>query len=148
MFAYAVAALLLQPSDFTISDTTDNETGIRTVYALQLDVDEAKRLNFMKLECVDHRPSVIFEFYDYTAPEWAVVVLGGGDSADTPFIFHRNPDRSSELVLYGEANVLVGQLGEDSIRRFIAYASHGTREASFGMTGLAKAWQRVSATCR
>lgn len=147
MFAYA-AALLLQPSDFTISDTTDNETRIRTVYALQLDVDEIKRLNFMKLECVDHRPSVIFEFYDFAAPAWAVIALGGGDSADTPFIFYRNPDRSSELVLYGDANALVGQLGEDSVRRFIAYSSHGTREASFGMTGLTKAWQRVFSACR
>jgi hypothetical protein len=148
MFAYAAAALLLQSSDFTISDTTDNETGIRTVYAVQLDVDEIKRMSFMKLECVDHRPSVIFEFYDFTAPEWAVVALGGGDSSDTPFIFHRNPDRDSELVLYGEANDLIGRLSEGSVRRFIAYASHGTREASFGMTGLAGTWQRVSAACR
>lgn len=148
MLAHAAAALLLQSSDFTISDTTDNETGIRTVYAVQLDVDEMKRMSFMKLECVGRRPSVIFEFYDFTAPEWSVVALGGGDSADTPYIFHHNPDRRGELQLYGDANALIGQLGEDSIRRFTAYASNETREASFGMTGLRKAWQRVSAACR
>lgn len=147
MFAYA-AALLLQSSDFTISDTTDNDTGVRTVFAVNLDIDELKRMSFMKLQCVDRRPSVIFEFYDFATPNWAVVALGGGDAADTPFIFYENPDRSGELMLYGDAKALIGQIGEGSVRRFIAYGSHGTREATFGMSGLTKAWQRVSAACR
>jgi len=55
---------------------------------------------------------------------------------------------SSELSgQKGDANSLIGQLGEDSSRQFVAYGSYGRREASFGMTGLTKAWQRVSAAC-
>ena len=68
-------------------------------------------------------------------------------SADTPFVFHRVADRDEELQFYGDANSLIGQLGEDSSRQFVAYGSYGRREASFGMTGLTKAWQRVSAAC-
>ena len=148
MFWAFLAMAAAPSSDFSISDTTDNETGIRTVYALQADVDEAKRLSMLKFECFEHRPSVTFEFYDFPTPEWAVILLGGGDSADLPFVVQRVADRRFELRLHGDPQVLINELGEDSVRRFVVYGATGSRDVSFEMSGLHKAWQRVTSICR
>jgi len=140
----ALLAALAAP--FSVSDTTDNDTGQRTVWALQIDQD-LDRLSFLHLKCIDRKPTVELELYGFNAPDWAVVTLGGGDAADTPFIFERVPDRRDELRFHGDARILVNQLQEDSIRQFTVHSPLGNRSASFDMDGLTRAWQRVVAAC-
>lgn len=141
---YFVGLALVAP--FSISDTTDNDTGKRTVYAMQID-QNLEPLSFMYLRCVDRRPTVEFSLFDFNAPDWVVVTLDGGDEADTPYIFERIPDSTHDLRLYGDASGLMSKIQEGEIRQFTAHSPLGNRSFSIDMEGMAKAWQRVTTSC-
>lgn len=146
MFLTYLAAMAAASSDFQISDTTDNITGVRTVSALQLQ-QEGKDLNFLYLRCDEHKPAFVLKLYDFNPADWVVVTLSGGDGPDIPFVFEQVAGEREELRLSGDVKTLISELREDEVREFIAHSPLGNRRMSFGLSGFTAAWKRVTAAC-
>jgi hypothetical protein len=142
--------------DWTISDTTDNNTGVRDVYALNLYIDKSADGDFVTvtLRCSEGKPVMFVEWVDLNLADQTVITItpdGGTDygKPGTGYVFSKSTDvlqRGWKATPEDSARIVKSLAAAD----FMAVTAHkpeGKRMVVFNAAGTTGAWSRVSRHC-
>jgi hypothetical protein len=160
MIGYFLAALALQPApndrskegDWHVVDTTDNNTGEREVYAMQLFIDSR---DFVRLSmvCKNGRPAFVVDWDDLPFPDHAVLTIDplNDEIASPPqrYVFEKSKEITKE-GLYATSEVsgrIVRAIGNATSISITAHLSSGDRIVIVDTDGTQGAWTRVSRHC-
>lgn len=137
-------AAMLAAASFSVSDTTDNNTGEREVYALQIAKDR-ESLGFIYLRCDAGTPRFMLELYEAPKTEWVIVTTDG--TGDDPLNFRMSTDIYRNLVFQGDSAGLVEKL--QGVRSVSLTAHYQFRKLTynFDTDGIASSWERVVKHC-
>lgn len=160
MIEMLLAALALQPApddrskegDWHVVDTTDNNTGEREVYAMQLFIDSR---DFVKLSmiCKHGKPAFVVDWDDLPFPDHAVLTIDplvdDISSSAQRYIFEKSKE-VTERGLHASSEVsgqIVRAIGRATSVSITAHLSTGDRTVIIDTEGTQGAWTRVSRHC-
>lgn len=138
-----------------VSDTTDNNTGEREVYAFQLFL-ETGNPNYVTLtmRCEAGRPIVVLEWDKVTFPDQAVVTIGPAIDPDSEpdlkrYVFEKSSDRVRRGLLASPDTSadIVAAIGEAPYATVTAHTTYGSQTVGMKVAGAQRAWARVSRHC-
>lgn len=141
--------------DWFISDTTDNISGEREVYAMRSFV-KAGGTDFVSLHirCDEGKPIFYIDWSDMVFPDQAVVTVSAtvspdDEAPDERFIFEKSTDlvNAGLRASSGTTQALIKAIG---IARYAAFTVHlpsGSRTVGIDVGGTLGAWKRVSSHC-
>jgi hypothetical protein len=132
---------------FTFSDTTDNITGEREVYALQIS-KEVKNFGELLLRCDDGTPRLVMSLYDTPETEWVTITAAiPGGSEETPLNFRLTDKVFKYLSYQGDSDALVQRLTGNQMVAMTAHYDYRSYTFTFSMDGIEEAWRRVKEYC-
>lgn len=142
--------LLSSPvGDWTVSDTTDNDTGERQVDALAL-AEERPGIVFLKMQCVGRRPLVLIDWYDL--PEAKLMVFevqpANNPAQSTAFTTEKLVDDIHRGLEVRNPDVFVKIAEQAQSIRLVAHTSYASKVVTFGTKGTAATWKRVVEHCK
>lgn len=137
-----------------VSDTTDNITGDREVYAFQSRIkqDDPDYVTLW-MRCVGGKPTLDLEWMDVSFPDQTVLTIApvapNREPAETGYIFARSKDvgLSGVRASADVSRAIVAAVGTSN---YITIASHlgaGSRTIGMETKGMQAAWLRVSRHC-
>ena len=157
----AAAATQAQPADRTyegdwyVSDSTDNNTGEREVYAFQTYLERGDP-NFVTLtmRCSNGRPTFFVEWQDVAFPDQSVLTIGpvanpDSEPAEERYVFEKSADVIDRgLRASPETSAkIVSAIGDAKYATVTAHLASGTRTIGMEVDGTQRAWSRVSRHC-
>lgn len=136
--------------DWHLSDSTDNNTGERSVYAMNLYLKDGVFVQ-LYMRCTDARPTFFVDWDEVTFPDKAVLTIGsvGSGQDEEPYVF----DKSTDIVESGlraspqTSAKIVAAIGEAKQANFTAHLSSGPRAVTIDVAGTQRAWSRVVRHC-
>ena len=157
MFFAALALQLSAPDrstegDWHVADTTDNNTGEREVYAMQLFIDSR---DFVKLTmiCKDGKPAFVVDWDDLPFPDHAVLTIDPLiDEIASPaqrYVFEKSKE-ITKRGLHASPEVsgqIVRAIGHAPSISITAHLTTGDRIVIVNTEGTQGAWARVSRHC-
>lgn len=163
MISVLIAALLAQAQsrdrayegDWYVSDSTNNNTGEREVYAFQLHLEQGDPdYVTITLRCSDGRPTLFIEWQDIAFPDQAVLTIGAvahsdAEPAEERYLFEKSketierglrasPDTSSKIIT---------AIGQAKYATVTAHVPSGSRTVGMKVDGTQRAWSRVARHC-
>lgn len=141
--------------DWYVSDTTDNNTGEREVYAFTSFFGRANgEYVTLKMRCSKGAPIVSVEWTDVSFPDQAVLSIGAvtapdAEPAEEPYMFTRSDD-AVERGLFATPAIslkIIGALGSSTSATIAAHLSPSTRIIQMPVAGTQRAWSRVARHC-
>lgn len=138
--------LALAASGFSISDTTDNSTGKRDVWALATSEDRNISVAFIRCEEGEVRFSVDFD--GLTSPsDWMVVGVETDHSDGMKPVPFSKKEYRSELVMHGSVReTFAGITGHEQVT-LTAFSQFRSYTAVFDFSGFEETIQKVEAYC-
>lgn len=162
LFALAAAAATqAQPPDRTyegnwyVSDTTNNNTGEREVYAFQLHLkrDDPDYVT-LTMRCSKGRPTFFVEWEGLAFPDQAVLTLGPVATPDSypaeqQYVFEKSEDVIERgLRASPETSAkIVAAIGTAKYMIVTAHRESGAKSVGMDVDGTQRAWSRVSRHC-
>lgn len=141
--------------DWYVSDSTDNNTGEREVYAFQIHLKRDDP-NFVTLtmRCAKGKPTFFVEWQDQTFPDQAVLTIRPIPNpktipSDEQFVFEKS-DEGIERGLRASPETsakIIASIGDAKFLSMSAYLSAGTRTVEIDVAGTQGAWNRISRHC-
>jgi hypothetical protein len=141
--------------EWYFSDTTDNNTGERQVYAMVLHVASGDP-DFVQvyMRCSAGKPTFWIDWSNLDFPDQAVVSVfaeGGpkGEPADQSYVFEKSTDPvESGLRASPETSArIVAAIATSSLVTISAHLAPGPRSVVINVDGAQRAWDRVSRHC-
>ena len=140
--------------EWYLSDTTDNNTGEREVYAFvhHLKADDPNYVT-VKLRCLQGKPTLSVEWDNLTFPDQQVITIGyyssSGKTSVKPYVFEKSAD-AVERGLRTSLEIsreIVSSIGQATYLTLAAHLPAGTQTVGLDVAGTPKAWSRVSRHC-
>jgi hypothetical protein len=141
--------------DWYVSDTTNNNTGEREVYAFQTylkrgDPDYVT----LTMRCSKGRPTLFVEWQDLPFPDQAVLTIGAvanpdSEPAEERYVFEKSED-AIERGLRASPDTsakIVSAIGQAKYATVTAHLASGPRTVGIDVEGTQRAWSRVSRHC-
>lgn len=136
-----------------VADSTDNNTGERTVYALQL-YFESDVFVSLYLRCSKGRPTFFFDWDKVSFPDQTVLTISplasdGTNVASESFVIEKSEeDSDGRFKATPEVSAkIVSRLGSAKQAAFTSYPSSRARTMTIEVDGTQRAWERVSRHC-
>lgn len=134
-----------------ISDSTDNNTGEREVYAFQTYIKGDDFVG-LKMRCSAGKPLFFVEWEDRDFPDQTVLTIGSteiGAAAEQPYVFEKSTDTIERgLRASSETSAkIVTALAQVKHASFTAHLASGSRLVVIEVDGTQRAWARVSRHC-
>ena len=157
----ALAAAQVQPAsrayegDWYVSDSTDNNTGEREVYAFQTYLKRGETdYVTLTMRCSAGKPTFFVEWEDLPFPDQTVVTIGpvvvpNAEPAEEGYVFQKSED-VMERGLRASPDIsakIVSAIGQAKYATVTAHLASGTRTVGMNVGGAQKAWRRVSRHC-
>lgn len=141
--------------DWYVSDTTDNNTGEREVYAFQLHLKRGDPdYVTLTMRCSKGKPTFFVDWQDLTFPDQAVLTLGpvattDSEPAERQYVFEKSEDPvENGLRASPETSAqIVAAIGQAKYMIVTAHREVGTRMVGMDVNGTQKAWDRVVRHC-
>lgn len=155
----AMAAAQAEPiarereGNWHISDITDNNTGEREVYAMQLDSDSSDRETvFLYMRCHAGKPVLNLEWLDLRMPRQAVVIIGPvqkNEPFHESYIFTKSDETSYRgwQASPETSEKVIRAIGSADFTTISVEAATGVKVIGMNIEGTQRAWQRVSRHC-
>ena len=141
--------------DWYVSDTTDNITGEREVYAFQsfLKGDDPNYVT-IRMRCSDTKPTIFIEWENLSFPDQTVLTISpilsdGTNPKSEQYIFQKSEDiieRGLRASPDTSANI-VSTIGNSKHLALVAHLSAGSKSVEIDVSGTLGAWSRVSRNC-
>lgn len=141
--------------NWSIVDTTDNNTGEREVYALQFHI-KPNDPDFvtLTLRCSRGRPVFLMQWSDVTLPDHVAVTIGpvrqpDAEPVEQQYLF----DKSDDAIEFGfraspeTTSNIIAAIGDAKYATVSIYPSSGRRTIGVDVTGTRRAWSRVVRHC-
>jgi hypothetical protein len=158
-----ILAALLQASpadrayegDWFVSDSTDNNTGEREVYAFIVHFARADPdYVTLTMRCSKGNPTIFVEWQDRVFPNQTVLTIGPisvpeTDPAEAQYVFEKSHD-SIERGLRASPETskkIISALGDSKYTTLTAHLASGSRTITLEVDGTQRAWNRVSRHC-
>lgn len=157
----AAATTASQPSDRTyegnwyVSDTTNNNTGEREVYAFQLHI-KRNDPDFLTLtmRCSKGKPTFFVEWEGLAFPDQTVLTIGpvatpDSEPAEQQYVFEKS-DEAIEPGLRASPETsakIVAAIGTAKYMIVTAHRESGPKTVGIEVEGAQRAWTRVSQHC-
>lgn len=139
--------------DWYVSDTTDNNTGEREVYAFAQLIDETDFVTF-RMRCSAGKPTVAIEWSDRTFPDKVAVTIGAGQTADSDpveksYIFanSRDPIERGLIATPSTSIDIVRDLGASKYAAIAVHVASSPKVVVVSTEGTQRAWDRVVRHC-
>lgn len=133
-----------------ISDSTDNNTGEREVYAFQTYI-KADDFVGLKMRCSAGKPTFFVEWEDRDFPDQTVLTIASTDigAAEQQYVFEKSTDTIERgLRASTETSAkIVTALAQAKYASFTAHLATGSRLVVIEVDGTQRAWARVSRHC-
>jgi hypothetical protein len=158
LFATMIATA--QPIDRTyegqwyVSDSTDNNTGEREVYAFQTYIDRTDYMS-LRLICYEGQPIFFVEWDKIAFPSQTVLTIGPVATPDSEpdeksYVFRKSNEDSILRGLQASPEVsqsIISAIGDAKYLTVTAHLSSGSRTVGIEVDGTQRAWSRVSRHC-
>lgn len=139
---------------WTISDTTDNNTGEREVYALNIHLGDRNEFIVFRMRCSEGEPVLYLDWKDVRFPSQTVISIApivdpDAEPVEESYVFGES-DRSYEDDLRASPRVsaqIMEAIGGAEYVIFTAFASPQTPIVGVDFAGAQAAWERVSRHC-
>ena len=139
--------------DWYVSDTTNNNTGEREVYAFQLYLERPDYVT-LTMRCTGGKPAFFVDWDKQTFPEVAVLSLGGATSPHNApkmqrYVFEKS-EEATEPGLRASPETserIVAAIGNSLFLTLTAHLTYGDRTIVTEVSGTPRAWSRVSRHC-
>ena len=146
--AIALLLSIQNLSGWTVNDTTDNDTGKRSISALTLNDVTEKDTVLLHLRCREESgPALSLNWIGLESDDWEVVLLDSDKSAGFHALTFFEDDDRSELVMMGDEDAILSGVDDSATVTLTTYSLGRERVAKFGMKGLKAAWTRVKSVC-
>lgn len=165
MILSALAGLLLQPAtsdasraeegDWYVVDQTDNNTGAREVYAMQLHLkrDDPDYVT-VTMRCSEGQSLLFIDWNDLPFPDQAVITIGpvanpDAEPAEQNYVFEKSKEvTESGMKATAETSAkIIAAVGQSKYATVTAHLSSGTRTVGIDVNGTQRAWSRVTRHC-
>lgn len=139
---------------WTISDTTDNNSGEREVWAMRVHAEDRDYISIY-LQCSGDLPTLTIDWDGMPLPDQAVfsvAPIADSDAASIPIDFVLKKE-SQSLAFRGYAGSptksaeIVKLIGDADDVTITAHTIDGARSALIEVRGLRQAWSRVARHC-
>ena len=161
MFGLLLALMFTTQIDRTyeeswyVSDLTDNNVGVREVYAFLLHTSEYDPdVVTVTMRCSNDEPVLFLEWSNLALPSQAVVTIGPVSNPDdepleASYIFEKslNPLESGHRASAATSQEIIRAIGSASYAVITVHSSSGSRTLGLEVDGAPKAWNRVSRHC-
>ena len=151
--AHVVPSDRAYEGDWYVVDDTDNNTGERKVYALQLHL---KRNDYVTLtmRCTDGKPIFFIDWDGIAFPDKSVITIAPeGDAGSGPkeaqYVFEKSTE-TTERGLRASSEISASIIAAIGQAKYVAITAHlpsGGRTVDVEVTGTQGAWTRVSRHC-
>lgn len=142
--------------DWYISDTTDNNTGEREVYAFQLHIAKDDPHVTLSMRCVAGKPEFVVEWGDVEFPSTTVLTIGpvhdpDAEPLEKPYVFVQ-ADQSDVLQRGLHASpetsqTIIAAIGSSKYATFTAHVPSRSMTVGIKVNGTQQAWTRVIRHC-
>lgn len=139
--------------DWYVSDTTDNTTGEREVYAFQSHVTRSEYVS-LKMRCSERKPTFFVEWDDLPLPKVAVISIEPLTGPETPsedvrYVFEKSDDvvERGHRATPDVSKKIVSAIGRAPTLMLTAHLASGSRSLVFNVAGTQQAWDRVVRHC-
>jgi hypothetical protein len=148
-------ALLLGGADsssgWKVTDTTDNDTGLRSVDALDLAAD-SKEFVMLWMRCHDRQPGLYLSWSGARFLSRTVVTVAAADSSDAEprardFIFEETGDPVDGPLRAGDPVGLVTHIAQAPHAVLTIHAEPADRSVGMDVRQTTDTWKRVSQWC-
>lgn len=157
----AAAVAQAQPTDRTyegnwyISDSTNNNTGEREVYAFQVHVErDDPDFVTLTMRCSKGRPTFFVEWEGLAFPDKTVLTFGpvarpDAEPKEDQYVFERSDDAIERgLRASPETSAkIIAAIGQAKYMIVTAHLESGARTVGIDVGGTQLAWSRVSRHC-
>lgn len=159
LLSTASAAQTTQPDrshegEWYVSDTTDNNTGEREVYAFATtDLRINNELVQLEMRCLDGKPTFYVDWFKLELPSRTAVTIGAvsdpdAEPAEASYVFEKHDDdyhgaRASPKI----SAEIVAAIGSAKYATVTVHLSTGSRSIGLDVDGTQRAWARVSRHC-
>lgn len=141
--------------DWAISDSTDNNTGEREVYAFQMYFPEHIRgYVTLSMKCVGGKPTFIINWTEITFPAQSVVTISPTTASDPTheqyqYVMRWNDDPILQGLHASPENSarIVDRIGASSQVMVSTHLPNAARTVTIDVRGAARAWDRVRRHC-
>lgn len=136
-----------------VSDSTDNNSGDREVWAFQTNFDTPDIVS-LRMRCTKNEPTFAIEWSNQTFPDQSAVTIGTSVDADSDpterqyvFEYSTDPvDRGLQASPETSAKI-VSAIGEAQYVTVTVYPTSGRKTVGMDANGTLRAWARVSRHC-
>ena len=144
-----------QEGDWYVSDSTDNNTGEREVYAFRLHFKQSDPNDVtLTMRCTKGKPTFFIEWENLAFPDQTVLTIGPVASPDSEpseekYLFEKSEDIvERDLRASPETSAkIVAAIGQAKYVVITAYLASGNRTVGVDVNGTQRAWSRVSRHC-
>ena len=141
--------------DWYVSDSTDNNTGEREVYAFRLHFKQGDPNDVtLTMRCSKGKPTFFIEWDDLPFPDQTVLTIGPVAKPDTEpaeekYLFEKSADILERgLRASPETSAkIVSAIGQAKYIVITAYLASGNRTVGIDVNGTQRAWNRVVRHC-
>jgi hypothetical protein len=138
-----------------VSDTTDNNTGEREVYAFQMHLErDDPDFVTLRMRCSKGQPTFFVEWEHLPFPDQTVLTLGpvanpDSEPTEQQYVFQKSEDPvENGLRASPETSAkIVAAMGQAKYLTVTAYLESGIRTVGMDVDGTQRAWSRVSRHC-
>jgi hypothetical protein len=141
--------------DWYVSDTTDNNTGEREVYAFQTYLKRGDPTYVtLTMRCSSGKPTFFVDWQDVSFPDQAVLTIGpvaspDSEPAEQQYVFQKSDDpieRGMRASPETSAKIIAA-IGEAKYAIITAHLSFGSPTVGIDVSGTQGAWNRVLRHC-
>jgi len=155
VLAQAQPASRANEGDWYVSDSTDNNTGEREVYAFRLHLKQGDPNDVtLTMRCSKGKPTFFIEWDDIPFPDQTVLTIGpvatpDSEPAEEKYLFEKSADILERgLRASPETSAkIVSAIGQAKYVVITAYLASGNRTVGIDVTGAQRAWSRVVRHC-
>ncbi|WP_454278059.1 hypothetical protein [Sphingomonas sp. Marseille-Q8236] len=142
--------------DWYVSDTTDNNTGEREVYAFQTHIEKDDPYVTLSMRCVSGKPEFVVEWEDVEFPSTTALTIGPVRDADAepvekPYVFVKaDPKDVLQRGLHAAPETsrsIIAALGPSKYATFTAHVPSRSMTVGIKVNGTQQAWARVIRHC-